>query len=132
MSVRRAIQQAELLLPGTQAPEGKPDRRWQAIIRVGEYVESNPEEVWQFVRRWGVHRQVDLRQAIAGCLLEHLLEHHFSLICPRVENAIRQSKRFADTFTRCWKFGQAELPENAMEFDRLQTLCRKCPAGKDS
>jgi hypothetical protein len=125
MSICRAIDRADSLLPGTPAPEGKRDRRWQAIIRVGEYIESSPEEVWQFARRWGTHRQQDLRDAIACCLLEHLLEYHFDLIFPRVKQAAVESKLFADTFTACWKFGQSEIPKNSRKFDRLQAWCVK-------
>lgn len=124
MSVHRAINRAESLLPGTPTAESQIDRRWQAIIRVGDYVESNPEEVWQFVRRWGTHKQEDLRNAIACCLLEHLLEYHFAMILPRVKQTAEESKLFADTFSRCWKFGQAQAPVNSRNFDRLQKWCR--------
>jgi hypothetical protein len=125
MSVRRAVERANSLLPGTPAADGKKDRRWQAIIRVGEYVESEPEAVWQFVRRWGTHKQKNLRDAIACCLLEHLLEYHFDLIFPRVKQAAEESKLFGDTFTCCWKFGQSEIPKNSKKFDRLQAWCLK-------
>ena len=124
MSVNRAIRRADSLLPGTPAPKNKNDRRWQAIMRVGNYIETNPDEVWQFVRRWGTHKQTDLRDAIACCLLEHLLQYHFDLILPRVEQTAKASKLFADTFTRCWKFGQSESQENSKKFDRLQAWCR--------
>ncbi len=99
MTVRRAIDRANSLLPGTPTAEGKKDRRWQAIIRVGDYIQTEPEEVWQFVRRWGSHKQEDLRVGIACCLLEHLLEYHFDLIFPLVKQAAAESKLFADTFT---------------------------------
>src|SRR5687767_7228998 len=106
-AVRRAIARAESILPGKPAPEGKRDPRWQAIIRVGRFIESDPEPVWQFAHRWGKHAQADLRHAIATCLLEHLLEHHFELLFPRVRKAVLKSPRFADTFSSCWLFGQA-------------------------
>ena len=41
--------------------------RWQAIIDVGEYIESGPELIWEFVAHWGTHPQDDLRMAIATC-----------------------------------------------------------------
>jgi hypothetical protein len=129
MSVHRTIRRADSLLPGTPAPKAKNDRRWQAILRVGAYVESNPDEVWQFVRRWGTHKQTDLRNAIACCLLEHLLEYHFDLILPRVKEASKRNKLFADTCTRCWKFGQARFAGNSRKFDRLQAWCRKRAQG---
>jgi hypothetical protein len=119
MSVLNAIRDAEALLPGEPVEEG-PDPRWQAIIRVGEYVESEPEPVWDFLRRWVSHPQEDLRNAIATCLLEHLLEHHFAVYFPQVERAALADPLFADTFQRCWPHGQSEEPRNAKRFVALQ------------
>jgi hypothetical protein len=125
MSARRAIARAEKVLPGTPAPDGAPDPRWLAILVVGEYIESNPEEIWEFVVRWGVHEQEDLRTAIATCLLEHLLQFHFDLIFRRLSEATRRNRLLADTFSRCWKIGQAEWPSNAERFDKLSARCLK-------
>jgi hypothetical protein len=118
VGVRQAIDEADALLPGEPVEEGL-DPRWQAIIAVGEYVESEPEAVWQFARRWGGHPQEDLRDAIATCLVEHLLEHHFAAYFPRVEQLALAEPLFGDMFQRCWPFGQAEEPDNAERFDSL-------------
>jgi hypothetical protein len=118
----QAIRAAEALLPGE--PSAGTDPRWQAIIAVGEFIESSPEPVWEFVCSWGGHPQEDLRDAIACLLLEHLLEHHFEAIFPRVEAAVAADPLFADMFLRCWKFGRTELPENEVRFDELQSRCR--------
>lgn len=125
MSVTEAIQRANALLPGEPAPEGREDPRWQAIIEVGKYIETSPDAVWQFARRWASHPQEDLRDAIACCLLEHLLEHHFPLILPRIEQAIVEDRLFADTFCRCRKFGLTETREHSEAFDRLQAQCKE-------
>ena len=122
MSLSELIRDAEAILPGTPAPEGSDDPRWQGIIAIGEYIETHPEEIWPFVARWGTSTQPDLRDAIATCLLEHLMEHHFEVIFPRVEQLSKTDRMFADTFLRCWKLGQAELSENAKRFDRLRSL----------
>lgn len=119
-AVQRAIAHAESILPGTPAPKGKRDRRWQAIIRIGAFIETQPEAVWQFAYRWGRHAQADLRTAVATVLLEHLLEHHFDVMFPRVRRAALASQRFAHTFSLCWMLGQAELPKNAPRFERLE------------
>ena len=129
-AVRRAIARAERVLPGTPAPDGKRDPRWQAIIRVGEFVESQPEAVWQFAHRWGKHAQADLRAAVSTCLLEHLLEHHFELLFPRVRRAALESPRFADTFDTCWTLGQAAAPKNAARVKRLKDQLRRSRAAK--
>jgi hypothetical protein len=105
-AVKRAIASVERILPGKSAPEGERHTRWQAIIRVGEFIETQPEAAWRFAHRWGKHPQADLRAAVATCLLEHLLEHHFQSLFPHVRRAALQSARFADTFNLCWSFGQ--------------------------
>ena len=125
MDVSEAIQHANSILPGHAVADGKEDPRWQAIITVGEFVESHPEIVWAFVERWGKHPNKDLRAAIATCLLEHLLEFHFALVFPLVERLAQTSKRFADTFSICGKFGQSETPGNSAKFDRLRRAIRK-------
>jgi hypothetical protein len=119
MTISQAIRRANSILPGRPAPEGQRDPRWQAIITVGEFVETEPEAVWAFVERWGKHPSKDLRAAIATCLLEHLLEYHFNLLFPRVERLVRTSKRFAETLSWCSKFGQAKKARNAARLDRL-------------
>jgi hypothetical protein len=118
VGVQDAIHEADTVLPGEPVDEGS-DPRWQAIIRVGEFIESDPEPVWQFILRWGVHPQEDLRKAIATCLLEHLLEHHFERYFPEVERAALADPMFGDTFQRCWQFGQAKEAGNAERFVSL-------------
>jgi hypothetical protein len=121
--VLEAIRRANALLPGEPADEGQ-DPRWQAIIAVGKYIDSDPEAVWSFIRRWGGHSQEDLRAAVATCLLEHLLEHHFAAFFPRVEQTALADSLFGDTFRRCWRFGQAEAPGNAERFEALRERVR--------
>jgi hypothetical protein len=121
VGVRDAIREADALLPGEPVDDGR-DPRWQAIIRVGEFVQSDPEPVWQFVRRWAGHPQEDLRDAIATCLLEHLLEYHFETYFSHVEKAALSDPLFGDTFRRCWQLGQAEEPGNT---ERFQLLIRR-------
>jgi len=125
MTVDDAIQCAEQLLPGTPGGEAMADPRWQSIIAVGEFTESNPEQVWRFANRWGRSDDEDLRQAIATCLVEHLLEYHFELIFPLVEKAVQESALFARTFSACWKFGESLTPANARRFDRLLEEARR-------
>ncbi len=123
-SVHKAIRAAEKLLPGRAAPPHKKDPRWQAIIEIGEFVETEPEVIWSFVLKWGKHSSQDLRAAIACCLLEHLLSYHFDLILPKARDAARSSARFADTLLMCWKMGQSEEPRNSRRLDRLRSELR--------
>jgi hypothetical protein len=85
------------------------DCRWQAIIVVGEFIEENPEGVWEVICEHGVSDDDDMRTAVATVLLEHLLEYHFSAYFPRLKEKIKDgSSLLADTLSRCWAFGQAE------------------------
>jgi hypothetical protein len=121
MSAAQAIAEAERVLALPSIRDGEVDQRWQALLEVAEYVASDPETVWPFVRRWGAAEDDDIRAAVATCLLEHLLEHHFDRIFPLVEEAVR-APLFADTFSLCWKYGQSELPDNAARFDALRAV----------
>jgi hypothetical protein len=104
ITVDEAIGQADAMLPGRSAPDGEVDQRWQAIIRVGEFVESDPDAVWDFVRKWAPVADEDLRMALATCLVEHLLEHHFDKYFFEVRSAARSDLAIADIVTKCWSF----------------------------
>jgi hypothetical protein len=120
-SVQQAIKEAEKTLSSVEASEDEyHDPRWQAIIAVGEYIETNPHEVWCFIRKWGTHPSSDLRAAIATCLLEHLLEYHFDKYFPLVKQTCTRNRRFADTFQNCFPFGQAMEPKNLKSFKSLK------------
>jgi hypothetical protein len=119
MTITQAIRNAEKLLPGIPAPEGKNDPRWQAIMKIEDHIQNHPDKVWDFARKWGTHPNTDLRTAIAVLLIEHLIQCHFERIFPKVEVACSQSRRFCDTFLRCWPLGQAEMPTNAKRFNAL-------------
>lgn len=111
-NVSDAMASPEKLLPDQPAEEGAIDARWQAIIEVSAFIEEEPEAVWEFTAKWGCHEQDDLRTAIATCLLEHLLEHHFDLIFPRVEALTNEDAHFTDTLTMCAMFGQSTVELN--------------------
>jgi len=126
MGVHQAIREADALLPGEPVEKGE-DPRWQAIIVVGDYVETEPEAVWSFIRRWGGHPQEDLRDAVATCLLEELLRSHFAPYFARVEELAMAEPLFGDMFQRCWRLGQADEPGNAERFQSLVQRLRAKP-----
>jgi hypothetical protein len=125
MSLEEVLSAAEQILPGSPAPEGAEDPRWQAIIAISEYAQSQPEAIWPFVLKWGSHADEDLRAAIATCLLEDLLEFHFDILFPRVDAAARANALFGETVAMCWKFGQAKESGRSEQLDRLQSYLRK-------
>ena len=96
--------------------------RWQAAIALGEIAETDPESVWILVERHGSRRHKDVRVAIATCVLEYLLEHHFDAFFPRVTEAVRSNRWFRDTFSYCYQLGQANLPRNAQRWRKLQGI----------
>jgi hypothetical protein len=124
MSVRDAIAKAEAILPGLAAPEGDIDPRWQAIIKIEEFIREEPDAIWIFILRWGCCADEDIRAAVATCLLEHLLEHHFARFFPKVSAAVVENILFADTFAKCHKFGQSGHEGKAERFDDLLKKCR--------
>jgi hypothetical protein len=119
MDVTDVIQRANAILPGVPVADGVDDR-WSAIIAIGEYIESEPDAVWRFIKQWGRNASEDVRDAIATCLLEHLLEYHFADYFPLVSQEAKLVPLFADTFLRCWKFGQSLEPLNSASFDELK------------
>jgi hypothetical protein len=128
MDVWDAIADAERVLPGQTAPDEESDPRWQAIIKVEDFIPKEPDAIWSFILRWGICTDEDLRDAVATCLLEHLLEYHFTRFFPQLEEAVRGNAVLADTFSGCWKLGQAKEEDNAKRFDDLQAECRRVRA----
>ena len=92
---------------------------------IEDHIPEQPEPIWSFTLKWGKHPQEDLRTAIAVLLLEHLLEHHFELVYPRVKVEVERSERFADTLRRCYWLGEAAWPANARKLDRLTGVRRQ-------
>ena len=102
MNIYTAIRKAEEILPGRHAKEGKKDKRWQAIIKIGEFIPYNSEEVKDFIIKWGSNPQADLQAAIATCLLEHILEYEYSKYLPIFRSHASKNKNFASTFSMAW------------------------------
>ena len=85
------------------------DCRWQALIVIGEHIESNPEDVWNITLEYGNSTDEDMRDGVATVLLEHLLEHFFDRFFPKLEVEIKAGNTLlADTLGRCWPLGKAE------------------------
>ncbi len=126
--VQRVIAKAERVLPGRESKRGVCPR-WQAIIAVGEFIETNPIPVCDFALKWARRRGRDLGAAIQCCLIEHLLEYHFDLVFPRMSKAARENGRVAEFFIDLWKspfqFGQAIEPKNRVRLKRLSSELRR-------
>lgn len=96
--------------------------RWKAAVKLGEFVQDFPDDVWPLVLRYGSSNDENLREAVATCILEHLLEEYFDKFFPELEKQIREGNdNLRKTLKLCWKLGQAELPENAAKLDLLAT-----------
>ncbi len=96
------------------------DIRWQAAIALGTFSATAPETIWPLIEKWGSCPAEDTRDAIAACVLEHVLEAHFEPFFSRVERLIQQgNSTFAETFLGCWQSGEAKLPGNSERFDQL-------------
>ena len=44
--------------------------RWQALIVIGEFIQSKPDEVWRVVREYAESEDDDMRLGVAKVLLE--------------------------------------------------------------
>ena len=96
------------------------DARWAGAIEAGELVLDEPHRAWEIVVKYGSSDDPDLRDAIATCVLEHLLENHFNIYFPKVEELIKRGNmNLGITFRMCWKMGQSKLPENSEQWDDL-------------
>jgi hypothetical protein len=126
MSVEEAIAAADAILPGVAAPDGETDPRWQAIIAVAEFVETDPEACVVVRASLGSHADEDLQTAIGTCVLEHLLQHHFDRYISKMEQAALADRSFAGAVATCWKFGQSETSATrSARFDRLMALAQQ-------
>ena len=98
---------------------------------VAEFIETEPEAVWAFTKKWGRHPDDDVRATLWTCVLEHLLEQHFDAFNSRVEEAAKADRLVADTVASCATAVNA-LCENGPEwrtradrFDRLSASIRR-------
>lgn len=97
--------------------------RWDAAIAAGELISVRPQDVWSIVKKFGSIDIPDLRTAVATCVLEHLLEHHFNEFFPLLEEEIKNGNYLlGQTFLECWKFGLSELPQNSIRWDNLRNV----------
>lgn len=84
--------------------------RWQALIVVGECIESHPDEVWPVIQEYGVSADADMRDGVSTVLLEHMLEHHFDWTMERLKQELGSAagaELLRDTLRRCHAFGVA-------------------------
>lgn len=96
--------------------------RWDAAVAAGELIADRPQDVWSIVKKYGSIDNPDLRTAVATCILEHLLQHHFDDYFPLLEKEIEGGNLLlGETFSECWKFGESDLPQNSVLWDELQS-----------
>src|SRR5260370_1965804 len=122
MTVQDALAAAEQLLPGRSAPDGAEDPRWQAIIEVAMFAEHEPDAIWPFVLKWGSHEDEDVRAAIPTCLLDHLLQHPFYTIFPRLKSPARPNALFGQTPAQLRKSAPAKHPQLAHHLHTFSPL----------
>ncbi len=98
-----------------------PDKRWEAASLLSEYVECFPNEIWDIIVKYGSSNNEGLRQAIASCALEHVLEYHFDEFFPKLESLIKidSNNNLKETLRLCWKLGDAEKSDNSSRWDNL-------------
>ena len=101
---------------------GDPDNdcRWQALIIVGEFTRTHPEDVLKVILHHGNSDDGDMRMGVACVLLEHLLGHHFHDYFPRVRQEAIRSPLFAHTLSLCGNF----VPSKR-DWNKVRSLVRE-------
>jgi len=122
LTLAEALARADAQLSAGPPPAGERDPRWPAVARLAAFIDDEPDAIWEFVARWGSDSDVQVRAAVATCLLEQLLDKHFARCFPLVESAVCRSRQFADTFLLCWPFGEASQEANLRRFDALKQV----------
>jgi len=76
--------------------------RWQALIVIGYFIDSRPDDVWRIIEQYGVSDDDDMRAGVACVLLEHVLESHFEQFFPALREIILAgSAQMTDTLMLC-------------------------------
>ena len=84
--------------------------RWAAAAELGEFVYSEPDLLWPIVLKHGSSPDEDLRAAVATCLLEHILEHHFDAFFPKLKiEILKENSNLRNTLELCWKFNLTKV-----------------------
>ena len=91
-----------LELGRTRIDDPDNDCRWQALIVVGEFIETAPEIVWEVAQTYGQSEDDDMRMGVACVLLEHLLDQHELRYRSQVDELASQSPLFAETLSICF------------------------------
>lgn len=99
-----------------------PDRnnsiRWRTFLLVGEYIRDFPSKVWPFIVKYGAVPNKDIRNGVASCLLEHILEYHYDKYLPEVEKLLFSNKNYIYIFKGSFFFGDEEFRQ---EFESRKT-----------
>lgn len=104
---------------------GDEAKLWEGATLLGEFAATAPDAIWPMIVRFASSDDAEVRSAIAACVLEHVLEHHFERYFAQSQQLIAAgNQQFADTFSSCWAFGQTELPDNKRRFDTLTQQIR--------
>lgn len=101
---------------------GDESRIWKAAEQLGELAETEPRKIWSLVEKHGSSQNPEVRQAIATCVLEHVLQFHFDEYFSRVEQLINGgNSNFADTFRLCWKFDESWTNDDKRRWNALRS-----------
>lgn len=89
------------------------DCRWQAIIIIGEFLNTRQEDIWKIIITFGSSDNGDIRTAIATVLLEHFFEENSNLFDIKFETISHEiskgNKNLINTLSIC----RFDLPDNS-------------------
>jgi len=89
-----------------------------ALFLAGEFIREHPRKAWPLIVKYASRQSWLMRQMVAACFLEHLLEFHFGEYFPKVERLVLGGDtRFLYTLACCYRLGEAK--EHEAEIDAL-------------
>ena len=97
--------------------------RWQAAIALGEFCQTDPEAIWPLTVKWGSSNDADVRAAVGTCVLEHILEYHFSTYFPKVTRLIYDRKpKFCGYISHLLEVRQCRSAGKQHSVGRFETM----------
>jgi hypothetical protein len=102
------------------------DEIWQEAIRLAEYLDREPDRVFAIaMKALSIAREADTLDALATCIIEHILERNFSYFDHIEKEINRGNGRMIYALAMCRKFGESRNDVNAQRWEDLLSANKK-------
>ncbi len=120
LSCVKANQPLVLELADVLIPDRSENIRWGILtIALSPNLRDwDCSDLWPLVVKWGSVRNIDIRNGVGICVLEHILERNFTEYFGRARHLIEGGNlRFAYTLACAGRLGEAKEPQNIEEYN---------------